>query len=82
MVSTDEVDHSLIVHKLKAVLFGTAQEYSEPAMMVRAAVFMLPTALIALTWEPAQWWRALILWALSTFMTYRYGLWARDDEDS
>ena len=63
---------------LRSVLFGTAQEYSEPAMAVRAAVFMAPLWLLA--WD--HWSRALVAWLIATFMAYRYGLWVRDDEDS
>ena len=61
--------------KLKAVLFGTAQEYSELAMAVRAGIFMAP--LILAPWAP--WWGALSIWLVATAMAYSYGLWVRED---
>lgn len=61
--------------RLKAMLFGDSQEYSEPAMALRASLYMAPLWLLG--WD--HWARALVVWLVASVMAYRYGYWVRDD---
>jgi hypothetical protein len=63
---------------LRAVLFGTAQEYSEPVMAFRAVVFMAPVILAP--WGP--WWGALTIWLAAAALAYIYGKSLRHVEDT